>query len=157
VAILETREPRPAIGLLGKVLAGVIVLGVIVIAFLWFTKLPSGTGNGIASGHTVTGILTVVDDYAGAMSGSFCNGKGGYADLKNGVQVLIEDKSGTILEKGELGGGTVTNGYCDFPFTIWNVPASDFYQVEIGRRGGLTYTKAEMEAAGWTLALSIGD
>jgi len=46
--------------------------------------------------------------------------------------------------------------YCQFDFEVPDVPASDFYSVSVGRRGELTYTKAEMDEADWFVAFTLG-
>lgn len=36
------------------------------------------------------------------------------------------------------------------------MPGAAFYTIEVGRRGALTYSAAELDARGWTVALTLG-
>ena len=45
---------------------------------------------------------------------------------------------------------------CEFEFTVDGVRDADFYTVEVSHRGGLSFSKAEMEANGWTVEASLG-
>lgn len=43
-----------------------------------------------------------------------------------------------------------------FRFTPIAVPAAAFYSVEVSHRGAITYSRADMLASGWTVALTLG-
>jgi len=99
-----------------------------------------------------------------------CSGSGGYSDLAGGTQVVVKDGSGSIIATGHLNEGTGANPYvykgtpdpeivdsCSFSFDVEGVPDSDFYSIEVGHRGAMTYSRAEMESMSWTLELSLGD
>ena len=45
---------------------------------------------------------------------------------------------------------------CTYKFTIPALPDSDFYKVEVSHRGGITYSKADLEAQGWSVSTSLG-
>jgi hypothetical protein len=91
----------------------------------------------------------------------FCGGTGGYDDISTGSNIVVLDGSGntlatTTLETRE--GFDPTEGssnVCEFVFTV-QVPEATFYTIEIGHRGGPTYSLAEMEDNDWQVDLAIG-
>ena len=85
-----------------------------------------------------------------------CAGEGGYDDIEAGLQVLVKDRQGTTLAKGELGPGEKNRITCSFEFVVDDVPRSDFYEVSVGRRGSVTYKRAELEKNGWLVTFSLG-
>ncbi|WP_269810442.1 MULTISPECIES: hypothetical protein [Kineosporia] len=42
------------------------------------------------------------------------------------------------------------------PFTVADVPASDFYQVEVSHRGAVTFSQADLVKQAWSVELSLG-
>jgi len=44
---------------------------------------------------------------------------------------------------------------CTFSLAV-EVPDSDFYQIEVGHRGAVTYSESDLQSNGWTADLSIG-
>lgn len=90
-----------------------------------------------------------------------CSGTRGYDDIQTGANVVILDGSGTTLATTTLetaddsDGSRPRSNICEFQFTV-EVPAADFYTLEIGRRGAPTYSFAEMEDNDWRMDLSIG-
>lgn len=68
------------------------------------------------------------------------------------VKVPFSEKFQNIANKAGLG----TPLMCQFPLKIENVPQTDFYTIEIGRRGGMTYTAKDLHQKGWKLELSLG-
>lgn len=114
--------------------------------------------------------------------GEPCNAPEGYEDIKTGSQIVIKDASGKIVATGLLGQGKTTpkpltddqrkkmqdpqvaqhlNGrvpsLCNFPFTVENIPYSDFYTLELDndRRGQLTFKADELEQKGWDVTLTM--
>jgi hypothetical protein len=45
---------------------------------------------------------------------------------------------------------------CVWTFSLPGLPSRDQYGVEIGERGEVTYTREELEAAGWNIDVSLG-
>jgi hypothetical protein len=85
-----------------------------------------------------------------------CITSGGYADIKVGTQITVTDQTGTIIGLGELEPIDLPDeDRCVFTFTI-DVPEATFYTVAMGRRGDLTYSKQDLEDAGWHVDLVIG-
>lgn len=89
-------------------------------------------------------------------SGDPCSGDGGYDDIRAGLHVTVRDQTGTVLGTGALEGGTPLTAWCTFTFTVDALPKADFYSVEVGRRGELTYSFEELESSEWTVYLSLG-
>lgn len=88
----------------------------------------------------------------------------GYTDIESGMQIVVKDETGAILATGRTTGGEIGGGVyeaeraaCVWTFTVEGVGEADFYTIEAGRRGGPTYSLAEMEAMDWTVALEIGN
>lgn len=122
-----------------------------------------------AGTHTITGTMLLTDSKMYDEKDA-CNPTGGYSDLGDGAQVTVKDGAGKVLAVGSLETGTGSTklvdydsymstyaGYCSHNFTISTVPDAAFYNVEIGHRGGLNYSKAEMSEKSWTVGLSIGN
>lgn len=99
-------------------------------------------------GFTATGTLTLSSaDGSGISGGTSCSGTAGYDDIREGTQVVIRDETGTTVGVGQLEAarslGTTT---CVFSFTVNGVEAgADFYEVEVSRRGGITFSQEELE------------
>lgn len=112
--------------------------------------------------HTITGTLTVNGDVDTiTVYGQFCSGVGGYSDLDIGTPVVVKNGTGAVIATGSVGGGDVllngaTKIICVFPFEVKDVPDSDFYVIEVSHRGGLTFSKSDLEASGWKADFSIG-
>ncbi|RZT84913.1 hypothetical protein EV383_1771 [Pseudonocardia sediminis] len=78
----------------------------------------------------------------------------GFFDVRAGTAVTVRDSSGAIVAVGQLAPATVGGyGSCTFPFMLEDVPLSDFYTVEVGRRGEVTATAADVTSAGVHLSL----
>lgn len=94
----------------------------------------------------------------GTNNGDFCSGTGGFDDLDGYLNVVISDGSGNIIATESTSSGEYQKypEACSFEFTIDDVPDTDFYEIKIGRRGGPTYSREELEAANWRIDLSIG-
>ena len=129
-----------------------IVVGVIVLATLTFKGIPF-----LGFNHNIKGSLTLKDDFFGGV-GQFCNGKGGYGDIKSGRQVLVKDHKGETIATGELGiGKIISDNHCQFSIEVNGIRKAEFYTIQIGRRGDLTYSYQEMEDKNWELNVSLGD
>lgn len=85
-----------------------------------------------------------------------CITTGGYADIQVGAQITVTDQTGTIIGVGVLEPIYLPNDErCVFTFTI-DVPEATFYTLTMSRRGNLTYSKQDLEEAGWHVDLVIG-
>ena len=118
-------------------------------------------GRATESSHTIKGEMTLIDfDSFRRMSvGASCSGDGGYSDIDEGATVSVKNQSGTLIGSGRLGPGKIEGDVlkaCVFPFEVTGVKDAEFFQVEVSRRGGLSYSKADMEQKGWTVSASLG-
>jgi hypothetical protein len=133
--------------------------------------LLAGCGGSAATpstdtgGHTLTGelVLTQTERTSRPIRGgevTSCSGTGGYDDVRDGLQVVVRDGEGTIIGRGELvtdrAASTASPNGCTFDFTVDSLPEVDFYNVEIGDRGELTYSFADLEEAGWRVESELG-
>lgn len=91
--------------------------------------------------------------------GAECRGDGGYRDIDEGAPVRVIDGAGNVVATARIGAGSIQDrpGFqtCLFVFAV-DLPAADFYEFEVAGRAGPTFSRAEMEANGWVVALSIG-
>lgn len=93
----------------------------------------------------VTGDITVTSPSGVTSVGTVCTVGGGYADIKTGTQVVIKDAVGKVLATTVLGVGTGDGGRgCRFPFRVDVPRGSDFYGVDLGRRGVVQFTADQM-------------
>lgn len=134
------------------------------VVVLLVTGCGGGSDDASSGKRTIDGTVTVGD--TGSLSSVFfadgesCYGRGGYSDIKPGTQVVVRDGSGMILGKGALADSSFSKsengGSCLLQFTVTDIPESDFYAITVGRRGDLTYSSAELAAAGNRVDLSLG-
>jgi len=93
-----------------------------------------------------------------------CRETGGYDDVR--MDVVVRDESGAIIatdrtealppkEDGNAGERQRERWTCRYAFTV-TVPDAPFYTVEVGNRGEQTYSRADLEAAGWSVELTLG-
>lgn len=86
-----------------------------------------------------------------------CEGIGGYDDLVPGAQVILTDSASHTLALGSVGWATDSKPgatSCTLPFEVDKVPAGKrFYGVQIGHRGAVQYTEAQLKDGP---ALTIG-
>lgn len=115
-----------------------------------------------AATHTLTGTVVLNNNGPVIRQGSDCHGTKGFDDISTALSATIKDDAGKIIATAPFsaeprGEQTFESGrICTFTFTA-TVPDSPFYTVSLGRRGDLTYSRAEIEATDWAVELSIGD
>jgi hypothetical protein len=78
--------------------------------------------------------------------------------MTEGQTVTVKDGLGKVIGTAPLGAGSTTDSPygCTFPFTVMSLPQADIYSVEASHRGSLSYTRTQLEAAGWSVHLSLG-
>jgi len=113
--------------------------------------------------HTITGTFTLGGSFDpdnpnfDTVEGTpYCWGTGGYDDISSGLQVNVSNESGTVIANGSLEDGKIHGDDCEFRFVVNNVPVAKFYKIQVGHRGELSYSYAEMQAAGWTVGFTLG-
>jgi hypothetical protein len=117
--------------------------------------------------HTLAGLLILDQRDPIERGGGECRGTGAYADLRSGVTVTVSDQAGNQLGTGTLrarpaptgSDGTISAAErrrCVWSFDVPNLDARDSYSVAIASRGAVVYTRKELEDAGWTIRISLG-
>jgi hypothetical protein len=128
------------------------VLVGLTLGVLWLTGVLGGD-------QRVLGTFSLLDP-EGFEGTDSCFGTGGYSDVGAGAQVVVTDRAGTVIASGDLGPGSVQSveglEVCQFSFAV-EVPDTEFYRFEVSDRGSLTYTREELENAGWQVDFTLGD
>ncbi len=151
--------PRPSGRGRGFLFLSLAVAAGIVIAGAVFFVLQSGS---LVPKHTIQGTFVLRDTSGSTFPsietvGTGCQGKGGYSDIGPGMPVTVKDESGKLLGATSLGEGGGSSTSCTFTFTITGVGDAQIYSVEGGRRGAVSYPRADLEANGWKVGLTLGD
>lgn len=113
--------------------------------------------------HDLTGTFTLTQDSPPPMSDNetYCEGTGGYTDIQAGLDVVVRDQGGDIIGTGALEYEPPAENQslrvCVFTFTVEDVPAASFYEIEVGDRGSLSYSAAELDVLDWSVAFTLGD
>jgi hypothetical protein len=105
---------------------------------------------------TVTGTF-VLTDYETAEAD--CFGDGGYSDMSPGTPVILTNEANVIVGSSSLGIGTAnaSETTCTYSFSISDVPIDQAqYAVEVGDRGKVVHSQAELSASSWAFSLSMG-
>jgi hypothetical protein len=127
-------------------------IGVVAVVVLAFVLVGRG------GSQDIEGSFSLFDSrFLSYSSGESCSGSGGYGDIGAGRSVTVKDSSGTVIATGSLGPGSIRLGACVFDFELRDVPRSEYYTFEVGRRGELTYSHDELRSAGWWVGFSLGD
>lgn len=110
--------------------------------------------------HDIGGSIAVLSDSSfGSGSEGSCTGASvseGYGDIGPGIDVVVRNKSGSVIATGQLETGKWLLGNCVLPIRVPDVPSSEFYSLKIGHRGEQNFSKEEMEKMNWEVSLSIG-
>lgn len=153
-------EPLPATKWRARrpiILAAAVGAGAVaIIASIIVVAVSAFTADRAPDTFEILGAITLEDNITtyGLPDGFECAGKGGYKDIGPGVAVTVTDEAGTLLAKGAIGKSSGGTSGCWLDFTVPAVPrGSEFYKVEVGHRGELTYTESEAESG---LVFSLG-
>lgn len=140
----------------------------------------SGAGGGPRTGSAIRGTFTLTSStLAGALTS--CAGTGGYSDFAAGMNVTVKDGSGRIVGVGsatnlsdddlpatttppddlefQLAGvqaSAHTHTQCWLKFTV-PIKKADFYQIEVGHRGGLSYSYDDLKKNDFFVQLTLGE
>lgn len=103
----------------------------------------------------ISGVLDLLDSET---ADAGCEGQGGYSDIDAGTEVVVRDGSGEILGSTNLGPGEVEDGVaCIYEFLVIGIPDDrKQYVLEIGRRGQVVSSRAEMLADEWSFEVGLG-
>jgi hypothetical protein len=140
----------------------ILLAGCALIALVGCSPKPQtlkGTLAILANSKTPVAYSAVREEYGGECSGSSAVGEQALGDIKAGSQVVVKDASGKVLSTGALGAGSVADlsavGACSFPFSVANVPATDFYSIEVVGHPGMTLSEKTLKASNWTVKLEM--
>lgn len=100
----------------------------------------NGSGEIVASGNTAN---LVIEEY---FSDDATEERAEGSDEDNGDDMSPEELADMMFEF--LG--------CTVVFEV-DVPKEDFYAIEVGRRGELSYSRAELEERNWGVSLTLGN
>jgi|SRR5829696_8151102 len=117
--------------------------------------------------RAIGGVLVLDQASPVERGGGECRGTGGYTDLRSGVEVTVSDPAGKVLGTSSLQARpAATDAAGDMPlaerrrcawsFGFRDLPDQPSYEITIGERGAVSYTREELEAAGWTVRVSLG-
>jgi hypothetical protein len=147
----QSRRRPPVVARALAVVAVVVVGAVVAVALV-------GSGSG-ESTHTIRGTMTLIDSDVGGSSGD-CYGTEGYDDIEQGAQVTVKNGSGKTLAVSDLQAGSSDDEdfmvSCEFGFVVRDVPDASFYDVTVSHRGGVSFSKDEMERKNWHVRLTLG-
>jgi hypothetical protein len=116
--------------------------------------------------HTVTGVVVIESTQHFGLQGRGpydvgdpCFGDAGFDDIRAGADIRALDEAGNVVGLGRLSTGALTDAepvrVCQFSWTM-EIDDAEFYAFEVANRGGPSFTRAELEALGWNVELSIG-
>jgi hypothetical protein len=113
--------------------------------------------------HRLEGTYIVHGFFPHRNFGAPCKGAdAGYPDLLQGTVVKVRDGAGATLGTTALQGGILRRGKlrgrdddCVFTFSL-TVPERDAYRVEVARRGGVRFTRDDLQRTNWRADLTIG-
>jgi hypothetical protein len=74
-----------------------------------------------------------------------CSGGGAYDDVYEGTRVVVRNGDGEKLTETALMQGKGNNSRCTFKIEFTVLEGEDTYEIEVGRRGTLSYTEAELK------------
>ncbi|MBC3194845.1 hypothetical protein H7X46_27720 [Pseudonocardia sp. C8] len=133
----------------------VVLVGVIALLVVLGVLASFGANTTMTGRITVaTGTSALSSSYSSyGSNGGRCVTYRGYDDIAEGVSVTVRDSGGAIAGVGHLGAGRPEPYGCTFPFTVADLPSSEFYTVEISHRGEVTFTADDVAAGDVHLSL----
>lgn len=104
---------------------------------------------------TVDGSFEVIDfdEYYLSDDGDSCEGEGGYGDINASTAVIVTNTAGDVLDRTDLGPGSVEDSSCVFEFEFEVTEGEDDYIVAVGDRGETSNTFEELDSVGVQLSL----
>jgi Uncharacterised protein family UPF0547 len=157
----KSRAKAPWFIALGVV--GVIVIGAVVMSGVLTAK------------HTLTGSLVVpaadnlqtldwlgkiTTSSGGVQLGGPCSASGVYSDISAGNDVTVRDETDRVVGTVALGSGALgftSTAVCVFKFTVPDVPDAKFISVEVGHRGRLTFSAADLDTQHWSVQIQASE
>src|SRR6266540_5849465 len=138
---------------------------VFLVALVALALLAAGCGRKPSAppSHRLEGVYIVHGIFSHRSYGAPCNPTdAGYADIRAGTAVTVKDGAGALVGTAALGAGTLRRSPlrgrdddCVFSFSL-TVLDRDSYRIEVGRRGAVVFSRADLERANWKADLTIG-
>jgi hypothetical protein len=135
------------------------------VALVVLALLAVGCGHQPAAPrtHMLAGVYIVHGIFSHRGYGASCNpADAGYPDIARGSGVTVRDGTGAIVGTAGLEGGTLRRSPlrgrdddCVFSFSL-TVPEEDRYRIEVGQRGAVEFSRADLERENWKAELTIG-
>jgi hypothetical protein len=113
--------------------------------------------------HRLDGVYIVHGIFSHRNYGTRCNpADAGYPDIRPGTAVTVRDGTRAVLGTAALEAGTLRRSPlrgrdddCVFSFSL-TVRERDSYRIEVGSRGAVEFSRADLERANWKADLTIG-
>lgn len=114
--------------------------------------------------HSIVGTFTIYHkQYSSENADNFmvtdnklCGGMNGFDDLRYEMPITVTNEEGKIIGIGSAGFGVLVDSDCVFTYKIDNIPRSNFYSIEVGRRGKVNYSIEQIIRDNWKVLISIG-
>ena len=170
----QRRRPKALFAVVGIAVVAAVSTTVFVATRLLAGGEPTVPGPD-ALGVSFT-LMTLDSDISGELGD--CSGTGGYDDFGPGMDIRILNQDNKLIGSGStksLDQLAVTDPeyfellkgddfdpnddaeiVCQVAALVPVSGGAEFYRVEIGRRGEMSYTRADLEEADWQLDLSLG-
>lgn len=121
----------------------VLAVGAIVAALLLSAGTVQMRGEVVGTAGLSTQMFRDASGFYPGESGE-CAGHGQWSDIRGGAVVTVLDSTGQIVGTTQLRAGTGAFGECTFGFDVAELPASDFYRVQVANREPVTWTLDEV-------------
>jgi len=159
--VLDRIPPRHLVGVIGLLIMVVLTVIAKVTHQPWLDSFPGSTGFRYMSGY-VELHTPPVDYYPPTartmknienIDGRYCRGAGEYADVVEGVPLIVSDETGKVLAGNHLDQGLLLENTCSSPFETIRVPKGHpFYLVRVASHGPVRVQPSELD----DVRLSIG-
>ena len=88
---------------------------------------------------------------------SSCAGTGEYADIEEGLAVIVRDEAGNTIGSTELVYDSHSSAsQCVYRWEV-NVGDAKSYSIEVGERGAGTYSAEDLNRRHWQIATTVGE
>ena len=142
----------------------------------FFPGVPTATPGPVT--HEVLVTFRLIDtQYGISGDATFCSGSGPYADVMQGMKAQLRDSNGTAVSFALFDhstatiapsttfnpmsttlqwGAPITVTECTLTAVLHKVPELPVYTVDMGQRGSVRTTLAQMQQTGWAVEKTIG-
>lgn len=113
------------------------------------------TGCGTQT-HRLLGAF-ILNDTGVDYGESSCSGTGEYADIREGLAVIVRDETGTTIGSTVLEWDSASStSQCVYRWEM-TVGDAESYSIEVGARAAGTYTAEDMNRRYWQVATTVGE